>query len=203
MTASGVWRSRLVWALLGAFVLIAAFYFDADVQRCVAQHQLIGLKIFMTAVSRYGDWPTHVLLGVVGAGIAYACKSRTWVNIFIAMVLACALAGCVNRVIKVTAGRARPSVTVDAGWNGPRLSSKYHAFPSGHTAASTAFFAALFLARPRVGAAFLGIPLLIAFSRVYIGAHYFSDVVFAAMLGAVCAFVVWRILRIRANADAV
>jgi membrane-associated phospholipid phosphatase len=100
----------------------------------------------------------------------------------------------------MTAGRARPSVKTEgqhlasqgAGWNGPRLSSKYHAFPSGHTAASTAFFAVLLFANWRIGLACLPIPILIGFSRMYLGAHYLSDVVCAAVLGALCAFAVTR-----------
>ena len=34
----------------------------------------------------------------------------------------------------------------------------------------------------------MAIPLLIAFSRMYVGAHYLSDVLFAAILGIMCAF---------------
>jgi membrane-associated phospholipid phosphatase len=56
--------------------------------------------------------------------------------------------------------------------------------------ASTAFFSTLFFARRRIGLACLPIPILIAFSRMYIGAHYLSDVVCAAILGIICALVV-------------
>ena len=87
-------------------------------------------------------------------------------------------------------GRARPSVKTEHVWNGPRLSSKYHAFPSGHAAASTAFFGILFLMNWRLGLACLPIPLLISLSRLYLGAHYLSDIVFAAMLGLVTAYFV-------------
>ena len=56
--------------------------------------------------------------------------------------------------------------------------------------ASTAFFGVLLIARRRVGLACLPIPILIGFSRMYIGAHYLSDVVCAAVLGTFCALVV-------------
>src|SRR5439155_21733813 len=81
-----------------------------------------------------------------------------------------------------------------AGWHGPRLSSKYHASPSGHVAASTAFFVVLLLANQRIGLACLPIPILIGFSRMYVGAHYLSDVVCAALLGLLCAFLAVRLL---------
>jgi undecaprenyl-diphosphatase len=156
----------------------------------MVSHQTPTARAFMRNVSWWGDWPWHVLVGAIGAAVAYGLGSRRWLAIFAAMIVACAVAGTVNRAIKIAAGRSRPSVEIDAGWNGPRFSSKYHAFPSGHTAASSAFFAALCFASWRVGVWFLPIPLLIGFSRLYVGAHHLSDVVFAVMLGTVCAALV-------------
>ena len=66
------------------------------------------------------------------------------------MIIACALAGVAARVVKISTGRARPSVQSEAEWNGPRLNPRYNAFPSGHTAASTAFFATLAFASWRM-----------------------------------------------------
>ena len=97
-----------------------------------------------------------------------------------------------GRAIKVTTGRARPSVKSEQAWNGPRLSSKYHAFPSGHVFASTAFFGVLTFASWPIGLPCLLIPILIGVSRIYGGAHYLSDVVCAAVLGMLCAILVAR-----------
>jgi undecaprenyl-diphosphatase len=128
------------------------------------------------------------VLGLILAIIAYWRGSNKWTRIFATMLIACALAGATARVIKITSGRARPSVKTESFWNGPRLSSKYHAFPSGHTAASAAFFGTLLFVSWRIGLACLTIPILIAASRMYVGAHYFSDILFAGILGIMCAF---------------
>ncbi len=191
------WRAVALWALVAAAALGLSFFFDAAVQAWIAQHQVPGWRAAMRLVSRWGDWPSHVALGLIGAAFAYFLGNRQWLAIFAAMVLACALAGTVNRGIKIVAGRARPSVTTDAGWHGPRLSSEYNAFPSGHTAASTAFFAVLLFARRRVGVPLLAIPLLIAFSRIYIAAHHLSDVVAGALVGILAALVLWRAVQSR------
>src|SRR3954451_17704936 len=156
----------------------------------VLQHQSSGARAFMQAVSRFGDWPEHVAAGLILVGIAYWRGSKRWMRIFAAMLLACALAGISARVVKVATGRARPNVQTEAGWNGPRLSARYNAFPSGHTAASTAFFAALAFASWRIGLGFLAIPLLIAFSRMYVAAHHLSDVAAAALIGVGVAYFV-------------
>jgi undecaprenyl-diphosphatase len=182
----------LVVFFAAAVLLVASFYADASVLRWMRRQQFPALRDFMNAVSRYGDWPEHVILGLVLAGIAYWRGSKRWLRIFAAMILACALAGVAARVVKISTGRARPHVQTEAVWNGPRLSPRYNAFPSGHTAASTAFFATLAFASWRLGAPLLVVPLLIAFSRMYVTAHYLSDVVAAALIGGVAAFVIAR-----------
>jgi membrane-associated phospholipid phosphatase len=187
--------------LVSGLLLIASLYLDRTVLAWMSSHGNPPLRSFMGAVSRYGDWPEHVLLGLALIGMAYWRGSKRWMRIFAAMILACALAGIGARVVKVATGRARPNVHTEAEWNGPRINARYNAFPSGHTAASTAFFATLAFASWRMGAGFLAIPLLIAFSRMYVAAHYLSDVVCAAIIGAVTAYVVvgWGPLGIRTS----
>ena len=190
------WLWLLLFFVLSALILAGAFYFDPSIQHWVVKHHNRNVKTFMTNVSRFGDWPAHAAFGLACLGIAYWRGSKKWVRIFAAMLLACAMAGVSARAIKIATGRARPSVKTEAAWTGPRLSSKYHAFPSGHTAASTAFFATLFLASWRLGFLFVPIPALIAVSRMYVGAHYLSDITFAAMLGVSCALLAARFLQI-------
>jgi membrane-associated phospholipid phosphatase len=183
------------WYLLfvgAALLLLASFFYDDDAQAWIAQHQNADVKGFMRGVSRFGDWPSHVVAGLILLGLAYWRGSKKWMRIAAAMVLACALAGVASRVIKISTGRARPNVQAEAEWNGPRFSPRYNAFPSGHTAASTAFFATLAIASWRIGVGFLVVPLLIAFSRMYVGAHHLSDVVCAAILGLLAAYFVGR-----------
>ena len=177
---------------VAVFLVLASFYFDAAAQAWMVEHQNAGVRTFMEAVSRVGDWPSHVALGLLLTGIAYWRGRKRWVRIFAAMLLACALAGLVNRVVKISTGRARPNVEAEARWSGLNFRSSYHAFPSGHTAASTAFFATLAFASWRIGLGLLAIPLLIAFSRMYVGAHHLSDVVCAALLAALVAYLVAR-----------
>jgi membrane-associated phospholipid phosphatase len=186
------WMQLAILALVGAISLGLAFMLDAPVHDWMTTHQSPGVRSFMEKVSRYGNWPTHVVLGLLFAGVAWFRRNKKWARIFLSMLIACALAGAAARVVKIGVGRARPSVQTEATWNGPSLSSKYHAFPSGHTAASTAFFATLIFVNWRIGIAYLSIPLLIGFSRMYVAAHYLSDVLCAAILGLVCALLVAR-----------
>ena len=184
----------LIGIVIAAIAITASFYLDNSARDFMMQHQSLAVRNFMRNVSRFGDWPSHVVLGLLLLGVAWVRGSKKWTHIFLAMLVAMAMAGIAGTVIKRTIPRARPSVQSEFRWGGPRFSSKYHAFPSGHVAASTAFFGVLLFARRRIGLACLPIPILIGFSRMYIGAHYLSDVVCAAVLGIFCAVVVAHLM---------
>jgi undecaprenyl-diphosphatase len=183
----------LYWIIgiaIAAIVIAAAFYFDDTVWDFIRQHQSRALRNFMRGVSLVGDWPSHIAVGLILLGIAWKRGNKKWMRIFLAMLIAMSVAGIADQVIKRTIPRGRPSVKSELRWGGPRFSTKYHSFPSGHVGASTAFFCVLFFARRRIGLACFSIPILIGVSRMYIGAHYLSDVVCAAILGIFCALLV-------------
>jgi membrane-associated phospholipid phosphatase len=180
----------LIAIVIAAIAMVAAFHFDDTVRDFIAQHQSPVMRKFMRNVSLYGDWPSHVALGLLLLGIAWRRHSKKWMRIFLSMLVAMAIAGVAGTVIKRTIPRARPSVKSELRWGGPRFSTKYHAIPSGHVVASTAFFGVLIFARRRIGLACFPIPILIGFSRMYLGAHYLSDVVCATVLGTLCALLV-------------
>ena len=191
-------RARIFYWVIGVIIAAvaigASFYFDDAVWIFLRQHQSRGMYDFMRNVSRFGDWPSHVVLGLLLLGTAWIRGSRKWLRVFLAMLVALALAGVAGHIIKRTIPRPRPSVHTEIRWGGPHFSTKYHSFPSGHVGASTAFFGVLFIACRRIGLACLPIPILIGFSRMYIGAHYLSDVVCAAGLGVLCALLVAHFL---------
>lgn len=182
-----------VFAFLAVSIALGfSFYFDESVHAWIAQHQKPALRAFMQAVSRAGDWPGHAIVGSIGLLIAYLRRNRKWVRIFAAMLLACALAGTTTRLVKIVAGRARPDVQSEVQWRGLQLRSRYNAFPSGHTASSTAFFATLALTSWRIGLPLSVLPILIGFSRIYVVAHRLSDVIAAMIIGLLTAYCVVR-----------
>jgi membrane-associated phospholipid phosphatase len=187
-------RSSVFYWLLGIIIatvaVATAFYFDTAVSAFMVQHRNRVLYNFTYYVTLFGDWPEHFALGLVLAGVAWRRGNQKWKRIFLSMLIALAIAGVSAHVIKIGVSRARPSVKSEQVEPWSRFSSHYHAFPSGHVAASTAFFGVLFFASRRIGLACLPIVVLIGFSRLYLEAHYLSDIVCAAILGILSALLV-------------
>jgi membrane-associated phospholipid phosphatase len=188
-------QRRIPWGwllaiLLSLLLIIASFLFDDAVRTWQQIHHWKHIPQLSRNVTRATDWPAHVLAGLSLAGLAWWRGHKKWTRVFLAMILAGTLAGGTAYVLKLSTGRVRPSVKVEEGWSGPDLRQNFQSFPSGHTAFTSGFFGVLFFVSWRLGLLFLPIPIFVAFSRVFLGAHYLSDVVCAAVLGLLCAFVV-------------
>lgn len=95
--------------------------------------------------------------------------------------------------LKGTLAINRPFVTIaDARLLVPKSSG--YSFPSGHTV--TAFMAATIVSRYyRPRAIWFTLALMVAFSRIYVGAHYASDVVAGACIGIMIGYGLVRIAR--------
>lgn len=95
-------------------------------------------------------------------------------------------------ITKAIVERSRPFLALAdtrvIGWR-----ERGKSFPSGHT--SQAFFMVTLLTNhfqviPMLSALLYGVALLVAFTRIYVGAHYPRDVIGGAILGSVWGIVV-------------
>ena len=191
------WRTLGIWLIaiaFGGLILLAAFRLDPVVQEWRREHRWKNIQVLSRNVTRATDWPVHIVAGLLLAGATFWRGNKKWTRVFLAMIAACAFAGISAYALKVSTGRVRPSVKIEKIWGGPTVRQNFQSFPSGHTAASFGFFSVLFFVSWRIGFLFLPIPLFIGFTRIFLGAHYFSDVVGAALLGILCAAIVAQFL---------
>jgi lipid A 4'-phosphatase len=98
---------------------------------------------------------------------------------------AVAASGLAVDVLKVMIGRTRPKLLFAAhlyGFDGLALRPDHWSFPSGHTATIVALAAALTWIWPRHVLFYAFVALVVAMSRVVVGAHYPSDVLAGAFI---------------------
>src|SRR5256885_12567754 len=115
-----VWK-WIIFLVFAAVAIALAFHFDAPVREWILHQRSRAVRHFMQNVSRFGDWPEHVLAGLVGLAIAYWRGQNKWMRLCLTMILACALAGIAAEGGKVATGRTRPSCSNQLGGNGPVL----------------------------------------------------------------------------------
>jgi len=158
---------------------------DVQVAHWFNAHAFEPLTSFMYAVSAVHSVAGMVVLFCLLAWYLWQKQAHYWL-----LALAFAVPGgmVLNVALKFYFQRARPV------FEDPLVTLATYSFPSGHTTAATCFYGLLVsylvIARPvwsvRLGtvAACVAMVLLVAFSRVYLGAHYVSDVL-AAMAESV------------------
>ena len=146
-------------------------------------------------VTFWGDWPGWTTLGLL-VWFRGACFGRaSWRRAGLACLLAALMAGVTINCFRPTMGRPRPYTEIPDGLYGPSLSTKYHAFMSGHTAASFAAATALTLAAPAVGIPVIGGAAVVGWSRIQLRQHNPSDVLVGGAAGILWGWCFGRAVR--------
>lgn len=130
-------------------------------------------------LTHLGDMRTLAILGAVAVAF-FLLRARPWAALLTAVTL---VGHPLNLLLKMPVGRDRPDDTIVA----VLLPATGSSFPSGHAMASVMFFGFLALmawvhlrrrkTRLLLVLAFAACPVLIGLSRIYVGGHWFSDVI--------------------------
>lgn len=127
---------------------------------------------------------------VLGALIMWSGRRADGASMMLSVVLALCIC---DLVLKPIVDRDRPfdELDLDVLMSIPTTSS----FPSGHTASAFAGAVSLLMIDRRWGIAALAYAALVALSRVYVCAHWPTDVMAGAVLGAAMAAIVFYAVR--------
>lgn len=191
-------RARLAFVLIGFAALLTCLAVFGAIAEDVANEEAIALDAIMTPLLHsYASptlnsvmWAITTLGSTVVIGPLFVVAEVALLRVRRrreALFLAVALIGSVimNGLLKLAFERPRP----DLPWAKTQLD---YSFPSGHTMNSLVFYLALALIAWVIWGPRIGIPatigalvlaVLIGISRVYLGAHYFSDVVAGFIAG--------------------
>lgn len=169
--------------------MIEAIYsFDYTLLSRIAAMRTDGLNVFFKAMTALGD---HALLWLLLLAFFVLIRRelRTSVSLTLALGSSAVLT---NYVIKLLVLRPRPFVTY-LELIALIVPSDEWSFPSAHTATSFAAATAIFSYHKKMGVACYIAAALIAFSRLYLGVHYPSDVCAGVLVGILCGIICFKI----------
>jgi len=165
---------------------------DREFSQEVQERQNHVLDTLMKGVSWFGYFPGSAIMVLMGASLFFIFKYRKEAL----FVLLTSLAAVVSSLVKVVVNRPRPTEPL------VRIVQKVNeqSFPSGHVLFYVMYFGFLTVlmydikAIPRVvritvSAISLILIFTIPFSRIYLGAHWFTDVAAGFLLGLICLYV--------------
>jgi len=156
---------------------------DNSAARWGAAHTTGTAESVVKVITQFGSTPVVIGVCVLVAAVEYRRIRTRAVPAFLGTVAVSELV--INNLVKVAVGRERPNIARLVHASG-------FSFPSGHTAASAAVYAAVALVvgrrRTRRTKSILagiagGITVAVATSRVLLGAHWLTDVIAGAALG--------------------
>lgn len=153
---------------------------DRGAIRATAELRWAPASTVLALISAW--WVKGPLL--VAAGWCADLRHRRLVPLVaIAATLSFALASWLNALLKAAVDRSRPphEMGLEALVGLPSSPS----FPSGHAMSAFAVATAIAVLSPGLRRGVLAVAALIAFSRVYLGVHFWLDVLAGAALGAV------------------
>lgn len=187
-----------LFALIITFIILSFLVVQHPVPALDIKISLLVQKIhsdvldkIMLAISFFGELPWSLLMVLVVAAVFFLSKYRRE-SYFITSIL---LSGLVILGIKNIINRPRPTAFY------VRLVevNRFQSFPSGHVMSYVLFFGFIIILMKtlknvpetiRQFVIYISAFLMIAipFSRVYLGAHWFSDTIGGFILGLICLF---------------
>ena len=170
---------------------------DQDAIRVTSELRCGPATAVLTLASAW--WVKGPLL--VGAGWCADLRCRRlFPLVALAATLSFFVASGLNAVLKALVDRSRPPEAI--GLHSLVGMPASPSFPSGHAMTAFAVAAAIALLAPRLRWPVLGLAAVIGFSRVYLGVHFWLDVLVGAALGLAIGFSVAGTLRSRGGRQA-
>jgi len=136
------------------------------------------------ALSYWGDFLTFCLpVGVFLWTLGFCIRQRRCQGAGMACVLAACSAGLTTDLLQISIARPRPRHEMTEPYRPFHLDSECHSFPSGHATTAFASTTALTWVFPVAGIPLITAALAVGWSRIYLCAHYPSDVLMGAYIG--------------------
>lgn len=190
-----------LWLLAGALGIALAWLLDDPVDAALDVSQKPVLHWFAVCYSKLGEGWVPALVGISLTVFFWVRQRPGSAARAFFIVLTCSLTGLAGLLVRLFAGRTRPSSHMPQGFYGVWHDGhwiigrfEFSAFPSGHVATAAGLAAAIWLVHRGWGAVAALFALAVAWSRIALQSHHLSDVVAAAVLAIPLAVMLKKVL---------
>ncbi|TFE66208.1 phosphatase PAP2 family protein [Methylacidiphilum caldifontis] len=212
------WKSSIKMSLplIWLLCILIAFQFDMQFYSFILIKDGKFLHILAEKISYWGDFPQGTIplsIGIYLIGLLF--KKNRIKEAAVGCFFSALIAGFLVDIARDTLGRPRPSADVKEtlkqlgyiptpivnfhrihqggsfvdGFYGMHNLSMFHGFPSGHAATSMATASSFLRSLPSLCYILLFGALLVCWSRMALGRHYFSDVIAGGLFGFFIGFI--------------
>jgi undecaprenyl-diphosphatase len=171
--------TAIVFCML--FLTYFTVNYDAEISGAISGLRNPVLDAFMVLITNIAT----LYIGVPVIVIAVYLKNKRAAR---DLVLALVIGVLLSLLLKSMIARPRPEI-LDLGF---LVSAMFYSFPSDHASTAFIMFGVMGHYFKKFKKAFYLLAVLIAFSRIYLGAHYATDVVAGAFLGILVSQAVMR-----------
>jgi len=164
-----------LWYLFIFIALILSFLYDKQIIFWITNNRILLLNDTFTWISFFGS---ALMIFIVSSSLfMWEEKKREWIPILWSGFL---IAIIISWIIKFIAMRPRPEIILGITTLAKALGSS---FPSAHTAAVFATLPILDKEFPMFKWFWIPLAIIIAFSRMYVGVHFLSDIIAGGLIG--------------------
>lgn len=181
-----------IFLILAIISIFASLYFDSQIARCISflrNSVLDGFFLIITLVSSEA-----ILFFILTALFLWEDNKRRWIFPLWASL---GISAVISFILKITIQRLRPfqlgvvsllpklqeaSFTI---WN--------FSFPSFQSMLAFCAIPILAMEFPKMRKVWIGIAVLVGFSRIYFGLHFMSDAIAGALIGYIIGMIVVKL----------
>ncbi|OPZ76455.1 MAG: PAP2 superfamily protein [Alphaproteobacteria bacterium ADurb.Bin438] len=145
-------------------------------------------KVYVWIAVSLGAWGFCMVMAGLSLSSDKFEKYSRLARSFLFMLMSILSSGFVILILKITVGRARPTLLFSDEIYGVsffNIKDEYMSFPSGHSQAICAAMASLFFIYPRYDFLYIFIALILTLSRVFTTNHYLSDIVMGSYIAVI------------------
>jgi len=187
------WKNKGIFAwILVVFTIILSFYLDNTLIKGVSLLRNSILDSIFLIITKLGS--EIILFAIVTALFLWRDEKRRWI---LPLWITIGVSAFVSFLLKVTVQRLRP-FQIGLVSLLPQLQEASYdiwnfSFPSNHSLLAFCVVPILSEQYPKLKKVWIAAAVLIAFSRIYLGLHFFSDVIAGGAIGYLIGMMIVRL----------